>query len=80
MSDGREWFVPKRYGFGAVPVTWQGWALTIGFVALLVCASPLLHRSWIAFASIAVMLTVLFVVITARTTRGGLHWHWGDEE
>ena len=21
------WFRPKRYGYGATPVTWQGWVL-----------------------------------------------------
>jgi Fe-S cluster assembly ATP-binding protein len=26
------WFKPKRYGNGATPVTWQGWALTGGAV------------------------------------------------
>ena len=24
MSGDSYWFVPKRYGWGAVPVTWQG--------------------------------------------------------
>ena len=27
------WFKPKRYGYGATPITWQGWALVIGFAA-----------------------------------------------
>ena len=39
MSDGPEWFAPKRYGYGAgLPISWQGWALTIGFVAVAHCA------------------------------------------
>jgi hypothetical protein len=80
MSDDPAWFAPKRYGFGAVPVTWQGWALTLGFVALLVAASRLLHYCWIAFASVAAILIVTFIVITARTTRGGLRWRWGEDE
>ena len=80
MSDGPEWFAPKRYGFGAIPVTWQGWGLTVGFVASLIAASRLLRISPIAFASIAVMLIVIFVTITARTTRGGLRWRWGEDE
>ena len=24
------WFRPKRFGYGAVPATWQGWAATLG--------------------------------------------------
>ena len=35
MSDGPEWFAPKRYGYGSsLPIAWQGWALTLGFVAI----------------------------------------------
>ena len=35
MSDGPEWFAPKRYGYGAgLPISWQGWAITLGFVAI----------------------------------------------
>jgi hypothetical protein len=28
------WFKPKRYGYGATPVTWQGWAVTRMALAL----------------------------------------------
>ena len=34
VPDGY-WFSPKRFGLGATPVTWQGWALTLGFCAAL---------------------------------------------
>jgi len=30
----RYWFRPKRYGYGATPVTWEGWALVAGFVVI----------------------------------------------
>ena len=30
------WFKPKTYGYGATPVTWQGWAIVAGFVAAVV--------------------------------------------
>ena len=30
------WFRPKRYGFGATPITWQGWAVTIATVLAMV--------------------------------------------
>jgi hypothetical protein len=31
MSEG-DWFAPKKLGVGAgLPITWQGWALTIGY-------------------------------------------------
>ena len=40
MSDGPEWFAPKRYGYGSgLPISWQGWVLTLGFVALAILLS-----------------------------------------
>ena len=34
-DDGPEWFAPKRYGYGSgLPISWQGWAITIAFVAI----------------------------------------------
>jgi uncharacterized membrane protein YkvI len=31
----KPWFGPKRVGWGASPVSWQGWAATGAYVALL---------------------------------------------
>jgi hypothetical protein len=46
MDDGPEWFAPKRYGYGAgLPISWQGWALTIAFLAYATeIASAMLRR------------------------------------
>ena len=39
------WFKPKRYGYGATPVTWQGWVLVLGIVAVMVVVSLYLRRT-----------------------------------
>jgi hypothetical protein len=80
MSDGPEWFAPKRYGWGATPNTWQGWALTIGFVAILILLSRRFADRPVLLFGAAAPLVVVFVVICARTTKGGLRWRWGEEE
>ena len=41
----RYWFKPKRYGYGATPVTWEGWAFTGLVVAVIVGAGWLLLGS-----------------------------------
>lgn len=70
------WFTPKLYGLGATPVTWQGWALTLGSVAALLLdihqVQPLLPKIIIGIAVIAT-----FTVIAWRKTDGGWHWRWG---
>jgi hypothetical protein len=80
MSDGPEWFAPKRYGYGATPISWQGWALTLGFVGLLILASVNFARKPLQLIPIVVPIIVAFTVICARTTRGGLRWRWGDND
>lgn len=81
MSDDRDWFAPKRFGYGAgLPISWQGWLLTLGYVALLLLSTLLVRYSWIGYASVVTMLTVVFIVICARTTRGGWRWRWGEKD
>ena len=79
MSDGPEWFAPKRYGFGATPISWQGWALTLGFVGLTILIAVSFAKSPLQMIAILVPIAVAFIVICARTTRGGWRWRWGDE-
>lgn len=45
MSDG-DWFAPKKLGVGAgLPITWQGWAVTIGYsLTVIVAAGTLVPR------------------------------------
>ena len=81
MSDDPEWFAPKRYGYGAsLPISWQGWAVFLGYIALLSASGFLIPYSLIGFASIVIMLTVVLTAIASRTTRGGWRWRWGDKE
>jgi uncharacterized membrane protein YphA (DoxX/SURF4 family) len=80
-DDGPEWFAPKRFGYGAgLPIRWQGWALTAGFLAAsLLIAVKLRARPVQAIAAL-VPLVAAFVVIASKTTRGGWRWRWGDDE
>jgi hypothetical protein len=80
-DDGPEWFAPKRYGYGSGrPISWQGWAVTIVYVALAaLVAFKFGGRPILVFAALA-PLTVLLMVICAKTTRGGWRWRWGDPD
>jgi predicted lysophospholipase L1 biosynthesis ABC-type transport system permease subunit len=82
MNDGPEWFAPKRYGYGSgLPIAWQGWAVLIGYVAIVVALVLTLRRSGpVPFLAAVIPVTVVFAVICARTTRGGWRWRWGKEE
>jgi hypothetical protein len=81
MSDGPEWFAPKRYGYGSgKPISWQGWALTLGFVALAVGLGVRFPERPLQLFAIMAPLVITFCVICARTTKGGWRWRWGDDD
>ena len=81
MTDGPEWFAPKRYGFGAsLPISWQGWAITIGFIVLILgSAFLLIPERPILFFAIIIPATITLVIVSAKTTRGGWRWRWGGK-
>ena len=81
MGEGPEWFAPKRYGYGAgLPISWQGWAVTLGFMAVAVVAVVLLGDRPVAVVAILIPAVLALMLITARTTRGGWRWRWGDDD
>lgn len=81
MSDGPEWFAPKRFGYGVgLPISWQGWALTVGFVAIVIGLSVSLKDHPLQLIAAAVPIAAVFLMISARTTRGGWRWRWGDDD
>ena len=81
MSDGPEWFAPKRYGFGSgLPVSWQGWLVLLVYVGFIAGAFFLLGENSPAMIAILVIATAVLLVVTSKTTRGGWRWRWGKEE
>lgn len=81
MSDG-DWFAPKKFGLGSgLPISWQGWAITILYsVAVIVAAGTLMPRHRGIAIGIIVPLTAAFLVICAQHTRGGWKWRWNGDE
>ena len=82
------WFRPKRYGYGATPVTWQGWALTGGAV-IVDCRRRAVapaqwrenHRAaWIAFFAIEAVVIAILWIVSRRKTDGEWRWRWGGSQ
>jgi hypothetical protein len=81
MSDGPQWFSAKRYGFGAgLPISWQGWAVLAVYIALMLGALLLLGERKPASMAVVIIATAVLLVVTARTTKGGWRWRWGDPD
>jgi hypothetical protein len=80
--SSRYWFKPKRFGYGATPTTWEGWALTLGamiaFAGSLIAMNLWVDRAnftaWMTWAACAGIGVVVLVVVTKAKTDGD--WRW----
>jgi hypothetical protein len=80
------WFTPRRYGYGATPATWQGWAALLALP--LVCALVTLALfAWLppvmAFILFAIFLPAavfVFIALARTKTDGEWRWSWGDRK
>lgn len=84
MSN-RYWFKPKPYGFGFVPITWEGWLASLAFLGL-VLLSVWVHnigtdhpstKDVIGFLFDVVVLTVSVTLLFDKKTKEDLKWRWG---
>jgi len=80
------WFRPKRYGYGATPTTWQGWAVTGVVLCACVAAGVTMATRgamslWF-WAAIAIEIAALFalVIVSRNKTDGEWRWRWGGPE
>ncbi|HRY62841.1 MAG TPA: hypothetical protein P5056_03680 [Candidatus Paceibacterota bacterium] len=77
------WFRRKLYGWGWTPVKWQGWAVTFGYVAILVALGLSVDSSSSnkevvdLFILPFIILTALFVRILYKKGESP-RWQWGD--
>jgi hypothetical protein len=78
------WFKPKRYGYGATPVTWQGWVVTLGTVLAMLAVSLYLRLTAKSLWALAALLMFdaaavsALVIVSYRKTDGEWRWRWGD--
>lgn len=74
MFGKPEWFVPKRFGWGLTPVTWQGWVyagvwsavLSLPFVALLLAKGWVEAVVWMAAMMVLLVIDVKFILAAMK--------------
>ena len=76
---GEAWFRPKRFGYGATPTNWKGWAF-VGLFALVIVAVVLVSiakaiPAWLT-ALIILALTGAIIPFIKAKTDGEWRWHW----
>jgi len=74
------WFRPKVYGWGVVPVTWQGWGVTALFTGLAIAVARLAGDTHPAYLAALLPVIGVYLLIARARTDGDLTWHWGTKE
>jgi hypothetical protein len=77
LIPGEPWFVPKRFGYGASPATWQGWLATAGFIALFVLVVTRC-RGALRWGG-AIILIAAFIALVYTKTSAEWRWRWGKD-
>lgn len=79
------WFKAKWYGWGWTPVTWQGWLVTLAYVAaVLLFALTLDENSTNREVVFTFVLPLVLLIVTLlricykKGEKPG--WHWGPPE
>jgi hypothetical protein len=79
------WFRPKLYGYGATPVTWQGWLLTLVYLVIVLGCMAIVAASHVSpwgVAAAAIILAVATAILVRWAylkTEGGWRWRWGND-
>jgi len=76
------WFKPREKGYGATPVTWEGWVVTVVTMVVVVMSSllvPLLaDGTYWGLAALVIdgVVIVALVIVGKRKTDGEWRWRW----
>lgn len=88
MKDNPQgyWFKAKLYGWGWVPVKWQGWCVILVYIGLILTlvisrekdipGNPDSGSNVLVFALPIIILTLLFVVVLYKKGEKP-KWQWG---
>ena len=86
MSN-RYWFRQKRFGYGATPITWEGWLASLAFlIVVLAINAAIILTARTNLQATAVLIVSVFAVIglffwlAASRTEGGWRWRWGRRD
>ena len=83
------WFRPKTFGYGATPVTWQGWAVVAAYVAIVATVTILMvvrgEQGLVAWAAGVLVMAIAIatsavILVSWSKTDGAWQWRWGNSE
>jgi len=80
-EEKKIWFPAKTHGWGwGPPVCWQGWAVLIAFIALILAAPVLVppQDNITAYLAYVIAMCAILIVICWKTGEKP-KWRWGKK-
>ena len=78
VSMNKYWFKPKKYGWGFMPISWEGWVSTLILVVIIYAIA--IYTEIVVAVILVGILAVVFSIFATKVTRGKVKWRWGSEE
>ena len=80
QNERQYWFPAKSFGWGwGLPITWQGWLVLAGFIALVALGTVFLKPDTHALAfAIYVVILALLLVAVCWIKGEPPSWRWGE--
>ena len=80
------WFKRKTYGWGWQPATWQGWIVTMSFLAFVIVHGFMIEQYIERLASLGIFLwslgllcLVIALIIVCYMYGESPRWQWGKK-
>lgn len=85
-GEMKHWFKRKRYGYGWVPVTWQGWLVTTIYAGIIILGGLFLNReakpvseNLLVFFTVLIVATGILFTVTHYSAPSA-KWRWGKKQ
>ena len=85
MKRNKYWFESKKFGWGYVPISWEGWLMVLAFLSLMM-TSAYLHnlfsenvttRESLSFIFDLALLILLSIPLYQMKCKDKPRWRWG---
>lgn len=87
----KPWFRPKSLGVGAVPISWEGWAMTLGLIAYVVGlavvfeprafpgGAPIELGPLLTWGGLTIGGVVIYMIVAWNTSSEPWYWRWDKD-
>jgi len=85
MKKNKYWFRSKRFGWGIMPITWEGWITTLMLLGLVQLSAYLnnifndqiTHQDTLSFLFDTILIILITMPLLTKRCQDEPRWRWG---